>query len=87
MTKVQKHMRDELVSYNNSLREAEARLNKLYRQVNADPEEVRKLEEEVDWLYGVVKDLCMKEYDSVIPDQPIETVVISSVSDFISKII
>lgn len=87
MTKVQKHMRDELVSYNNSLREAEARLNRLYRQVNSDPEEVRELEEEVDWLYGMVKELCMKEYDSVIPDQPIETYVISSVSDFISKII
>lgn len=87
MTKVQKHMRDELVSYNNSLREAEARLNKLYKQVNSDPEEVRKLEEEVDWLYGMVKELCMKEYDSVIPDQPIETYVISSISDLIKNII
>ena len=87
MTKVQKHMRDELVSYNNSLREAEARLNRLYKQVNSDPEEVRKLEEEVDWLYGMVKELCMKEYDSVIPDQPIETYVISSISDLIKNII
>ena len=86
-TKEMKKTRDELVIYNNSLREAEARLNKLYKEPASDPAKIHELEEEVDWLYGMVKSLCMKEYDEMVPSHPIETVVISSVSDFISKII
>ena len=83
---INKHTHDELVCYNNALREAEAKLNKLCKRQPANRQEIKRLKEEVDRLYDIVKSLCQKEYDELIPDHPIETVTITSISDFVKTV-
>ena len=87
MIKKMKQIKDELVTYNNSLREAEEELNKLYKQTDANPIRIKELKERVNYLSEIVQSFCLKEYDELFPPREIETVSISSVPEFVEALV
>lgn len=90
MTKKMRQIRDELVTYNNSLREAEEELNKLYKQnkqTNADVNKIKELKERVNYLSEIVQSLCLKEYDELFPHKEIKMTTVSSISGFVEALI